>query len=120
MKRKVLAGVLLMGVFFATPLSAIEYTQKDRGMIIEIRTKLHEIDKHFGSIHKRFDDLKWYMGTITAIATAILSALIIYVMRQDAKIERVQQAKIDLLEIASALYIADGDTKKKFREALKA
>jgi len=82
---KVCRVILILLALHVWPfaLTAIEYTQKDRDILIEIRTKLHEIDKRFEQIDKRFDDLKIYMGLLTTITIAVLS----YVMYRIHRIE---------------------------------
>lgn len=85
----------------------------------QIDKRFEQIDKRFELIEKRFDDLKYYMTGVIAIATAILGYLILRVMRQEEKVSRLEAHRIDARDITSALFVADAETKRKFKEALK-
>jgi predicted PurR-regulated permease PerM len=54
--------ILLMIVSFIVFTSAVRgqqaFTQKDRDLLIELRTRLNEIDKRFDQIDKRFEELR--------------------------------------------------------------
>lgn len=107
----------------AFPLAAADsdpVTKGDLKQVLQvIEKRFEQIDKRFELMDKRFDDLKYYLTGIIAIATAILSYLILRVMRQEEKMARLEAHRIDARDIASALFVADTETKKKLREALK-
>lgn len=85
----------------------------------QIDRRLEQIDKRFEQVDKRFDDLKYYLTGLIALATAALGYLILRVMRQEEKVSRLEAHRLDARDIASALFIADAETKKKLKEALK-
>ncbi len=82
--------------------------------------RFEQVDKRLEQIDKRFDDLKYYMTGLIGLSTAIIGYLILRVMRQEEKVARLEAHRLDARDIASALFIADAETKKKLREALKA
>ncbi|MCS6972152.1 MAG: hypothetical protein N2Z22_06930 [Turneriella sp.] len=81
--RTLLATIMVLSLVGGAA-DAIEFTQKDRDLLIEIRAKMHEIDKRFEQIDKRFDDLKMFMVLLTTIAIAVLS----YVVYRVHKVEQ--------------------------------
>ena len=85
----------------------------------QIDRRFDLLEKRFEQIDKRFDDLKYYMTALIGLATAALGYLILRVMRQEEKVSRLEAHRLDARDIASALFIADAETKKKLREALK-
>jgi hypothetical protein len=118
-------GGLIVAIFLlSTVVSAADSDPATKGdlkqMLQHLDKRFEQIDKRFELIEKRFDDLKYYMTGVIAIATAILGYLILRVMRQEEKVSRLEAHRIDARDIASALFIADAETKKKLREALKA
>lgn len=95
-------------------------TKGDLKMLIQhFEKRFEQIDRRFEQIDKRFDDLKYYMTGLIALATAVLGYLILRVMRQEDKVARLEAHRLDARDIASALFIADAETKKKLKEALK-
>lgn len=50
------------------PVFGIEYTQRDRDVLVEIRAKMHEIDKRFEQIDKRFN----FQQSILIVMLAVL------------------------------------------------
>lgn len=87
--------------------------------IEQIDRRLDQMEKRFELIDKRFDDLKYYMTGLIGLATAALGYLILRVMRQEEKVSRLAEHRVDARDIASAVFVADAETKKKLREALK-
>jgi hypothetical protein len=81
--------------------------------------RFDQMEKRFELIDKRFDDLKYYMTGLIGLATAALGYLILRVMRQEEKVSRPAEHRVDARDIASAVFVADAETKKKLREALK-
>lgn len=75
MRCSVLATLVLLSSIF-TPLVSIEYTQKDRDLLIEIRTKIHEIDKRFEQIDKRFEQIDKRFDFQQNVLIIMLAALI--------------------------------------------
>jgi hypothetical protein len=115
--KRICAIFLVAGV---VPVFPLQYTQKDRDLLVEIRTKLHEIDKRFEQIDrrfeqidKRFEDLKIYMGLMTTITIAVLS----YVMYRIHKIEDKNEAKISERMLITMREVAQKDPK--WEKALK-
>jgi hypothetical protein len=87
--------------------------------IEQIDRRLDQMEKRFELIDKRFDDMKYYMTGLIGLATAALGYLILRVMRQEEKVSRLAEHRVDARDIASAVFVADAETKKKLREALK-
>jgi hypothetical protein len=87
--------------------------------IEQIDRRFEQMEKRFELIDKRFDDLKYYMTGLIGLATAALGYLILRVMRQEEKVSRLAEHRVDARDIASAVFVADAETKKKLREALK-
>jgi hypothetical protein len=59
-KKFTCIGILLLLLLFLSPLSTFAedgFTQKDRELLIELRVKIHEIDKRFEQIDKRFEQI---------------------------------------------------------------
>lgn len=81
--------------------------------------RFDQMEKRFEHMDKRFDDLKYYMTGLIGLATAALGYLILRVMRQEEKVSRLAEHRVDARDIASAVFVADAETKKKLREALK-
>ena len=86
----------------------------------DLKQLMQYFEKRFEQVDKRFDDLKYYMTGLIGLSTAIIGYLILRVMRQEEKVARLEAHRLDARDIASALFIADAETKKKLREALKA
>ena len=121
-------GLWLMGSLFA--LNALEYTQKDRDLLIEIRTKMYEIDKRFEQIDKRFEqidkrfeDQKTFMVTIISIFTAIIGAMFYYMVsrfnRHEERMAEIIERPQSLEKIILALR-ANPALRRELREVLKA
>jgi hypothetical protein len=87
--------------------------------IEQIDRRFDQMEKRFELIDKRFDDLKYYMTGLIGLATAALGYLILRVIRQEEKVSRLAEHRVDARDIASAVFVADAETKKKLREALK-
>ncbi|MBS0619191.1 MAG: hypothetical protein JSR44_13465 [Spirochaetes bacterium] len=85
----------------------------------QVDKRFEQVDKRFEQVDKRLDDLKYYLTGLIALATAALGYLILRVMKQEEKVSRLEAHRVDARDIASALFIADAETKKKLREALK-
>ena len=115
--------VLLALVILAGTLNAADSDPATRGdlkqMMQLMEKRLDQIDRRFEQIDKRFDDLKFYMTGLIGLATAALGYLILRVMRQEEKVSRLAEHRVDARDIASAVFVADAETKKKLREALK-
>jgi len=117
-----------MGSLFA--LNALEYTQKDRDLLIEIRTKMYEIDKRFEQIDKRFEqidkrfeDQKTFMVTIISIFTAIIGAMFYYMVsrfnRHEERMAQLIEQPQSLEKLIQALR-ANPALRRELREVLKA
>lgn len=120
--RRFLAIMLLVG-FTAGMMYAADSDAATKGdlkqMLQYLEKRFEQVDKRFEQFDKRFDDLKYYLTDLIALATAALGYLILRVMKQEEKVSRLETHRIDARDIASALFIADAETKKKLREALK-
>lgn len=114
----VLMLVVTLGLYAADSDAATKGDLKQMMQLMEKR--LDQIDKRFEKIDKRFDDLKFYMTALIGLATAALGYLILRVMRQEERVSPLAEHRFDARDIVSAIYIADAETKKKLREALKA
>ena len=116
-------GILIATVLATNTLAATDSDVATKGdlkqMMLLMEKRFEQIDKRFEQIDKRFDDLKYYMTALIGLATAALGYLILRVMRQEEKVARLEVHRLDARDIASALFIADAETKKKLREALK-
>ncbi len=113
-----LSLVMLTGAVVAADSDAA--TKGDLKQMMQLMEKrLEQIDRRFDQMDKRFDDLKYYFTAVIGLATAALGYLILRVMRQEEKVSRLEAHRLDARDIASALFIADAETKKKLREALK-
>lgn len=82
----------MKAVFFAClfslfPLFAIEYTQKDRDILLGIRAKMHEIDKRFEQIDKRLD---FQQNILIIMLAALIGSpfLVEYLARRRETLER--------------------------------
>jgi hypothetical protein len=117
-----------MGSLFA--LNALEYTQKDRDLLMEIRAKLYEIDKRFEpvdkrfeQIDKRFEDQKTFMVTIISIFTAIIGTMFYYMVsrfnRHEERMAEIIERPQSLEKIILALR-ANPALRRELREVLKA
>lgn len=115
------ARLIFISFFLTLTAHAQEAATKTdiKAILQQMDKRFEQMEKRFDQIDKRFDDLKYYMTGIIAIATAILGYLILRVMRQEEKVNRLEAHRIDARDIASALFIADAEMKKKLREALK-
>jgi hypothetical protein len=116
-------GILIATVLATNTLAATDSDVATKGdlkqMMLLMEKRFEQMDKRFEQIDKRFDDLKYYMTALIGLATAALGYLILRVMRQEEKVSRLEAHRLDARDIASALFIADAETKKKLREALK-
>jgi hypothetical protein len=114
-------GLWLMDSLFA--LNALEHTQKDRDLLIEIRAKLYEIDKRFEQVDKRFEDQKTFMVTIISIFTAIIGTMFYYMVsrfnRHEERMAQLVEQPQSLEKLILALR-ANPALRRELREVLKA
>lgn len=110
MWMKALIFLVFLGVPFHWA-AAIEYTQKDRDILIEIRAKMHEIDKRFEQIDKRFDQvdkrLEFHQSLFYLLFAAVIGSPFLVELlarrreKDDSKsIEEGKRAVIALRELA--------------------
>lgn len=82
--RRFLVIFMLVG-FIAGMLFAADSDAATKG---DLQQMLQYLEKRFEQVDKRFDDLKYYLTGLIALATAALGYLILRVMRQEEKVSR--------------------------------
>lgn len=112
------AFLTVFNAFFVSKIIAkdVPFTLEDRDRLIRLEIKLEEMEKRFGQIDKRFEDMNSKINLLATIFSAMFLCTIGFALWDRRTMVRPFETKIKTIEVAADLEKAE---RIKLTESLK-